>query len=175
MCIRDRARGWRDRVRRYPVLIFGAGGAARAIAYGLLKAGSCDVRIVNRNLSRAQKLCKYLKDRSVTAFAQQDLDSAAQDVGLMVNASSCGMVGFPPLDVDLTKLNCHKQVFICDIVYNPLQTSFLTQGQSCGFPNVDGLGMLIHQARAAFAAWFGVRPEASVALRHQLVNNSTSC
>ncbi len=82
---------------------------------------------------------------------------------MLVNTTSLGMLGQPPLDIDLHALPF--SAIVCDIVYVPLETPLLAAARRRGNPTVDGLGMLLHQARPAFEAWFGILPEVTPALR----------
>lgn len=145
-----------------PAVVIGAGGAARAVAYGLLQAGAPEIRIVNRTRSRAEALCALDPGRIVTRPWQarsEALDGAA----LLVNTTTLGMAGQAGLDLDLAALP--PRALVTDIVYAPLETPLLAAAGRRGNPVVDGLGMLLHQARPGFAAWFGVMPEVTPALR----------
>lgn len=145
-----------------PAVVLGAGGAARAVISSLLSHGCAQVRLVNRSPERAQALAADLSPQ-VTALPWSLRHEALSGANLLVQTTSLGMTGQDPLDVDLRALPSHATV--CDIVYTPLRTPLLVQAQAKGFTTVDGLGMLLHQARAAFAAWFGVMPSASAGLR----------
>jgi shikimate dehydrogenase len=151
-----------------PAVLLGAGGAARAIAVALIDAGSPELRLVNRTLSRAETLAAQLTDAAhergtvLTVLPWQDKD-ALFGASLLVNTTSLGMTGQPPLEVDLAALPA--RALVTDIVYNPLETGLLATARARGHAVVDGLGMLLHQARPGFRAWFGVDPEVSDALR----------
>ena len=152
--------GWS--ARQGPAAIIGAGGAARAIAFALVDAGSPSIRLVNRSPSRAEALADALGPvASIVAWeARADsLDGAA----LVVNATTLGMTGQPPLDLTLDA--APDDAVVTDIVYTPLRTPFLCAAQRRGLRTVDGLGMLLHQARPGFAAWFGVEPTVDDTLR----------
>lgn len=144
-----------------PATVIGAGGAARAIVVALLDAGVPSVRLVNRSRERAESLAATLdgrievRDWETRALA---LDGAA----LLVNTTSLGMTGQPPLDLDLAHLTPGAPV--CDIVYVPLETDLLKAAKAAGHPVIDGIGMLLHQARPGFAAWFGIEPTVDNAL-----------
>lgn len=144
-----------------PATVIGAGGAARAIVVALLDAGVPSVRLVNRSRDRAESLAAALdgrievRDWETRALA---LDGAA----LLVNTTSLGMTGQPPLDLDLARLTAGAAV--CDIVYVPLETDLLKAARAAGHPAIDGIGMLLHQARPGFAAWFGIEPTVDNAL-----------
>ena len=144
-----------------PAVVLGAGGAARAVCVALLDAGVPEVRIANRTDSRAQALADEF---GLTAFPWADRAAALDGAALVVNATSLGMTGQPTLDLPLDALPINALVH--DIVYAPLETELLTQARARGNPIVDGLGMLLHQARPGFEAWFGVSPDVTPALRN---------
>jgi shikimate dehydrogenase len=145
-----------------PAVVIGAGGGARAIIAGLLDAGAKEIRVFNRTLERAQALASDF-GASVHAHGWEERNAGQKGAGLLVNTTSQGMVGQPPLDIDIGALP--PSAVVCDIVYAPLETPLLANARHAGLVPVDGLGMLIHQARPAFRDWFGVMPEATPALR----------
>jgi shikimate dehydrogenase len=144
-------------------LVLGAGGAARAVAGALLHAGLGKLVLCNRSLERALAVASVFGEKLI-ALSWDRAPIAMRDIDLLVNATSLGMEGKPPLDLPLETLP--RSAVVCDIVYVPLQTSLLRQARSRGNRTVDGLGMLLHQARPAFEKWYGVRPEVTPALRH---------
>ncbi len=150
-----------------PAVLLGAGGGARAVAVALLDAGVPELSLVNRSAERAAALAAELDDRRVAAEPWRNRSAALAGAALLVNATSLGMQGQPPLEIDLASLPTGALVH--DIVYTPLQTPLLADAAAAGHPVVDGLGMLLHQARPGFAAWFGVEPEVTRALRDHLV------
>ncbi len=137
-------------------VIIGAGGAARAICVALLDAGVAEIRIVNRTLARAEALATAVGG-PVRVLPWAGRANAVGDAALVVNTTTLGMTGQPALDLDAASIN--NDAVVCDIVYAPLQTPLLRAAAGCGLRTVDGLGMLIHQARPGFEAWFGVAPE----------------
>ena len=145
-----------------PALILGAGGAARAIAVALLDAGTPELRIANRTAKRSEGLAEELGGR-VTAVAWEARGAGLGDLSLLVNSTSLGLAGQPPLDLDLDGLP--TGALVTDIVYAPLETDLLARARARGNTAVDGLGMLLHQARPGFEAWFGVAPEVTAELR----------
>ena len=158
--LRHGAPGWRADAGAAVVL--GAGGAARAVVAALLDAGVAEIRLVNRTAARAQELVRAMNGPVVArswAERAQALDGAA----LLVNTTTLGMTGQPPLDLDLAALPAMATV--ADIVYVPLETPLLKAARARGLAAVDGLGMLLHQGRPAFAAWFGLEPKVTPALR----------
>jgi shikimate dehydrogenase len=141
-----------------PAVLLGAGGAARAIAAALLDAGCPALTIVNRDIGRAEALAQALGG-PVRVAATAPLEAAA----LLVNSTSLGMEGQLPLEIDLAALPPHAVV--ADAVYVPLETPLLAAARRRGLRVVDGLGMLLHQARPGFAAWFGTMPVVDAELR----------
>jgi shikimate dehydrogenase len=152
----DRAPGWTPDAG--PAVVLGAGGSARAIAAALLDAGCPKVTLVNRTLARAEALAAALGG-PVAVAEQPPLVGAA----LLVNTTSLGMQGQPPLELDLAALPAGAVV--ADIVYVPRETALLAAAGARGLVAVDGLGMLLHQARPGFAEWFGVQPVVDAELR----------
>ena len=150
------------RAERHPSVVIGAGGAARAVAHALVTAGAPAVRLVNRTRARAERLAAALGPR-VEAVAWEDGARTLADAGLLVNATSLGMKGQPPLVLDLSPMP--QTAVVSDLVYAPLITPLLARARDRGHPIVDGLGMLLHQARPGFAAWFGIEPEVTDELR----------
>ena len=143
-------------------LILGAGGAARAIAYGLLQRGLGEVKLCNRSPERAKALAEGLGGRSASIAWPPRTDELGK-ARLVVNATSLGMRGQPPLVLDWP-LRLDGQI-ACDIVYDPLETGFLMEARARGASCVDGLGMLLHQAALAFGHWFAVTPAVTPVLR----------
>lgn len=144
-------------------LVLGAGGAARAIVWALVSRGVEKVLIANRTLSKAQ----VLSERFAPVAKAVSWEYLADILGrsdLVVNTTSLGMEGQPPLDLDLAPLPV--EALVTDIVYAPLVTPLLQSARDRGNPTVDGLGMLLHQAVPGFERWFGVRPEVDEALRN---------
>ncbi len=154
--LREQAPGWRADAG--PAVLLGAGGGARAIAARLLDEGCPRLILVNRSPDRALALAADLGG-PIEVAATPPLDGAA----LVVNTTSLGMAGQPPLAIDLSALPAGAVV--ADIVYVPLETPLLAAARARGLIGVDGLGMLLHQARPGFAAWFGVEPAVDAALR----------
>ncbi|MAF49436.1 MAG: shikimate dehydrogenase [Rhodospirillaceae bacterium] len=148
-----------------PVVILGAGGAARGVAVALIDAGAADIRLLNRTRARAEALAGDLGGIEILDWRERAdaLDGAA----LLVNTTSLGMTGAAALDLSLEKLP--SSAVVNDIVYAPLQTPLLAAARARGNEVVDGLGMLLHQARPAFAAWFGAEPEVTPGLRDHIL------
>jgi shikimate dehydrogenase len=140
-----------------PAVLLGAGGSARAIAAALLDAGAPRVTLVNRTPARAAALAQALGG-PIGVADHPPLGDAA----LLVNTTSLGMAGQPPLAIDLAPLP--RGAVVADIVYVPLETPLLAAARARGLAAVPGLGMLLHQARPGFEAWFGVAPRVDAAL-----------
>jgi len=144
-----------------PAVVLGAGGAARGVLVALQEAGVSDIRLTNRTVERAEALAADLG--GITVIDWEDRSDCLKDAGLLVNTTSLGMTGQPPLEMSLEGLN--NSAVVTDIVYSPLKTSLLEAAETRGNTVVDGLGMLLHQARPGFAAWFGKEPEVTDDLR----------
>jgi shikimate dehydrogenase len=155
----DRAPGW-DRDPG-PAVVLGAGGAARAVVWGLIERGHT-VRIVNRTLVRAEDLAARF-GRGTTAHGFDALPRLLTDATVLVNTTSLGMAGKGDLDLDLAPLSL--DALVTDIVYVPLVTPLLAAAAARGHRTVDGLGMLLHQAVGGFERWFGVKPTVTEELR----------
>ena len=140
-------------------VVLGAGGAARAVVAALQDLGA-RVRVLNRTRARADALAAEF---GCAAADWEDRAEALAGAGLLVNTTSQGMTGEPPLDVALDRLP--PRAVVCDVVYVPLRTPLLAQAEARGNPVVDGLNMLLHQARPGFERWFGVKPEVTPELR----------
>lgn len=143
-------------------VVLGAGGASRAVVYGLLSRGIDRVVVANRTRARAEALRDQFGPR-VLPVDWRDLASRLDGCRLLVNTTSLGMKGQPPLDIDLSALS--PDALVTDIVYVPLETPLLKVAKARGLATVDGLGMLLHQAVPGFERWFGVRPEVTPELR----------
>lgn len=163
--LRTGAPDWRPAAASATVL--GAGGAARAVVAALIDAGVPEVRIVNRTRERAEALAAAL-DGGISVRDWEQRGAALADVGLLVNTTSLGLAGQPPLELDLDGLP--PDAVVSDLVYAPLVTPLLAAARARGNPVVDGLGMLLHQARPGFNAWFGTWPEVTAALRDFVVS-----
>ena len=142
--------------------MLGAGGAARAVVDALKAEGVTEIRVANRTQARAGALAEAAGD-TLRAVAWEEREAALEGCGLLVNTTQLGQGGKPALELDLEQLPAAAVVY--DLVYAPLETALLRTARARGNAAVDGLGMLIHQARPGFAAWFGAEAEATAALR----------
>ena len=158
--LRDQAPAWQPAAG--PAVVIGAGGAARAIIATLKDAGVPEIRLVNRTLARAETLALAF-GAPVKVVPWINRAGAFRDATLAVNTTTQGMHGQAELDIELIGLAPGAPIFDC--VYNPLETPLLAQARQRGFVPIDGLGMLLHQARPGFKAWFGVDPEITDELR----------
>ncbi|EKS36832.1 shikimate dehydrogenase [Afipia broomeae] len=153
------APGW-DRTE--DVLVLGAGGSARAVIFGLIERGIRRVHLANRTASRTQVLADQF-GAHVQPLAWDAVGDVLPRVGLLVNTTSLGMKGQPPLDVNVGALPASATV--ADLVYVPLETDLLKAAKARGLQTADGLGMLLHQAVRGFELWFGRRPAVTPDLR----------
>ncbi len=158
--IYDSVPSWKPGTR--PALVLGAGGASRAVISALMDAGVPEIRLCNRTRTRADELAAHFGN-PVKVVEWDNRRAGCADTGLLVNTTTLGMVGKPALDIDLGLLP--SDAIVNDIVYTPLHTHLLDQAQNQGCQIVDGLGMLLHQARPGFEAWFGLRPDVTDELR----------
>ena len=154
--------------RDAPALVLGAGGAARAIVYGLLDAGVGEVRIANRTRVRAEEVAAHFGSR-VRVVEWEQRAKAAREAGVIVNTTTIGMKSEGDLGLDFRTLD--DRTVAVDIVYVPLETGMLASARKAGLRTVDGLGMLLHQAVPGFEKWFGVRPEVTAELRDLIVRD----
>ena len=143
-------------------VVLGAGGSSCAIVYGLIERGFETIHVVNRTLDRAQALRERFGS-AVQPANTTALPHLLKRAGLLVNTTSLGMTGQPPLEIDLVSM--HGSAVVADLVYAPLDTGLLAAARKRGLRTADGLGMLLHQAVRGFALWFGVRPAVTPELR----------
>ena len=154
------APGWAERSK--VAVVIGAGGAARAVVQALTSRGLTRIAIVNRTPTCAIALAAKF-GRTAVASTWGALNAELSEADLLVNATSLGMEGQPPLEIDLGSLR--REAVVADIVYTPLRTPLLEAARLRGLSAVQGLGMLLHQAVPAFERWFGQRPLVTPALR----------
>ncbi|HWT30813.1 MAG TPA: shikimate dehydrogenase [Propylenella sp.] len=152
--------GWR--ADSGPVVVIGAGGASRAVVWSLAECGATEIRLVNRSFVRARSLAEEF-GAPVRPLPWTERGAALEGAATLVNTTSQGMVGEAPLDLDLAALP--ETALVADIVYVPRETPLLAEARRRGNPTVGGLGMLLHQARPAWKAWFGIDPEVTPELR----------
>ena len=145
-----------------PATVLGSGGAARAVCAGLLQSGVPEIRLSNRNMARAEALAANL-GAAIQPLPWRERHAALQGAALLVNSTSLGMTGQPALELDLSLLP--ESAVVNDLVYSPLTTTLLAAARERGNIVIDGLGMLLHQARPGFATWFGVDPQVTAELR----------
>jgi shikimate dehydrogenase len=155
--------GWRADAG--PITVLGAGGAARAVLVALAERGAKEIRLLNRTHDKALALAREI-GAPVTALPWDRRHDALADAAMLVNTTSQGMHGNPALELELAALPRHA--LVSDVIYVPLETPLLAQARARGNPTVNGLGMLMNQARPAFEAWFGVLPEITPELRRTI-------
>jgi shikimate dehydrogenase len=153
------APGW-DRTA--DALVLGAGGSSRAVVFGLIERGIKHIHLANRTMERAQALAGQFGG-TVVPLAWNRLEDVLPRAGLLVNTTSLGMVGQPPLNIELPLLP--SDAVVADLVYVPLETPLLAAAKARGLRTADGLGMLLHQAVRGFELWFGRRPAVTPELR----------
>jgi shikimate dehydrogenase len=151
-------------------LVLGAGGASRAVLFGLIERGIARVHLANRTMERAQALADQFGPQ-ITPVPWEKIGDVLPRAGLLVNTTSLGTKGQPPLEIEVGLLPQHAVV--ADLVYLPLQTPLLAAAQARGLKTADGLGMLLHQAVRGFELWFGQRPEVTPELRELVEDDLT--
>lgn len=142
-------------------VVLGAGGGARAVIFALLAREVGRIYVINRTAARAKALQKKFGNRLQVA-SWDETTGLLGGAGLLVNTTTLGMVGQPPLELNL---RCPPSLVVADLVYDPLVTGLLALARARGLRTADGLGMLLHQAVRGFQLWFGVRPEVTAELR----------
>jgi shikimate dehydrogenase len=152
--LRDARRAWRP--DSGPIVVLGAGGAARAVVASLADQGAREIRLVNRTFERAQAIASEFGP-PVTAYAWEQRGEILADIALLANCTNQGMAGKPALDISLEHLA--PGAIVGDLIYTPPETPLLAAARVRGNLTVNGLGLLLNQARPAFQAWFGVLPE----------------
>ena len=149
-------------IKKAPVVILGTGGAARGVCAALVLAGAPEIRLVYRTKEKAENLAASVGG-NFRLVEWDKKETALTGAGLLANATTLGMNGFDPLEIDLSGLDA--SAIVVDLVYSPLKTALLKQAEEKGHITADGLGMLLHQACPAFQAWFGVNPDITSELR----------
>jgi shikimate dehydrogenase len=159
----ESAPGWRPQAG--PAVVLGAGGAARAVVAALGELGVGEIRLVNRSPARAETVADDLAmaGMAISIHPWEDHDRVLDGAGLLVNTTSLGMAGEPGLAIDLASLP--PAATVADIVYVPRETPLLAAARRAGHPVVEGLGMLLHQGRPGFEAWFGATVRVTRELR----------
>jgi shikimate dehydrogenase len=147
-------------------VVLGAGGAARGIIHGLLGRGVDRIAVANRTFERAEALRAQFGPK-VVPVQWRDMPGWLNSTRLLINTTSLGMKGQPPLDIDLSLVS--PDAVVTDAVYVPLETPLLRAAKARGIATIDGLGMLLHQAVPGFERWFGVRPKVTPELRALVV------
>lgn len=163
-CLRDAKPDWQANAG--PATVLGAGGASRAVVLSLLDQGATEIRLMNRTRSKAQALADEFGS-AVKVYDWSERSEALADIALLVNTTNQGMHGQPDLEINLDRLP--KTALVSDAIYIPLETPLLTAARLRGNTTVNGLGMLLNQARPAFQAWFGVLPEVTPELHKAIM------
>ena len=159
--LRDAKPAWRP--DSGPIAVVGAGGAGRAVVASLAEQGAREIRLINRTFERAQAIATEYGP-PLTAVPWEQRNDALDGVALLANATTQGTAGKPPLDIRLDRLP--RDAIVGDLIYVPPETPLLRAARARGNLTVNGLGLLLNQARPAFQAWFGVMPEISPELLH---------
>jgi shikimate dehydrogenase len=161
--VRDAHPRWRPDTG--PIVVLGAGGASRAVVASLAAQGAREIRLANRTRNKAEEIADAAGP-VVKVVPWEERADALEDAALLVNATSLGMAGKGSLDIALDRLP--RSAVVGDLIYVPQETPLLAAARARGNVAFNGLGMLLHQARPAFNAWFGVMPEITPALRQAI-------
>jgi shikimate dehydrogenase len=148
-----------------PIAVLGAGGAARAVVASLAAQGAKEIRLTNRTLEKAKEIADAVGP-AVKVLPWDQREEGLDGVALLANTTSLGMAGKPPLEISLARLPRHA--LVGDLIYIPPETPLLAVARVRGNVTVNGLGLLLNQARPAFNAWFGVMPEITPALKQAI-------
>jgi shikimate dehydrogenase len=148
-----------------PATVIGAGGGSRAVCHALLSEGAQEIRLVNRSNDRAQRLADDIGG-PIMVLSWNERHAALDGAATVVNTTSLGMVGQPPLELKLDALG--PDAVVADIIYTPLETSFVQAARARGNTAVGGLGMLLHQGPPAWKLWFGLTPDVTPELREMM-------
>ena len=162
--LKDAKPAWR--ADEGPIVVLGAGGAARAVVISLLDEGAQEIRLINRTRAKADELAS-LAPHWVKSYEWQERHAALEGAAMLVNTTNQGMYGQPPLEIQLDALP--HSAMVSDLIYIPLETPLLAAARQRGHLTVNGLGMLLNQAIPAFEAWFGVKPEITNELRKAIL------
>ena len=162
--LRQGAPGWTPTAGL--AVVFGAGGAARAVIASLIEVGAPEIRLANRTRARADALRAEFGTR-IKVFDWLQAGNMLEGAATVVNTTSLGMVGKQEFRVPLDGLK--PGAVVTDLVYTPLRTHFLSEAEKAGCTVVDGLGMLLHQAVPGFERWFGLRPKVDDGLRAAVI------
>lgn len=161
--LRDAGPQWRP--ESGPIAVLGAGGAARALVASLAAQGATEIRLLNRTAAKAEEVADAVGP-VVKVLPWEQRAEALEGVALLANATSLGSEGKPPLEISLARLP--RDALVGDLIYVPPETALLADARQRGHVTVNGLGLLLNQARPAFNAWFGVLPEITPALRQAI-------
>ncbi|MCY4007587.1 MAG: shikimate dehydrogenase [Rhodobacteraceae bacterium] len=156
--------GWRADAA--PILVLGAGGAARGIIHALIAAGAEEIHVANRTREKADSMRSDFGVR-VMGHGMDSITKLVAKMGTVINTTSLGMTGKPPVLFPYASLK--ENTVVLDLVYTPLETEFIQQSRARNCITIDGLGMFLHQAAFSFNHWFNVKPEVTQSLRHSIV------
>lgn len=150
-----------------PAVLYGAGGAARAVCCALIEADCPEIRLVNRTITNAERLAEIMDSNRIKIFSWEKRSECIDSATLLINATSLGMTKEDELPIEFDKLS--PKAVVTDLVYNPVKTKFLRRAAVRGNITIDGLGMLLHQAKPSFISWFDLDPEITNELLELLI------
>ena len=162
------AAGWDKNADTKTAVVFGAGGASRAVLYSLIHRGFSKIYLANRTIEKAKKLAEEFGP-TITPLKISGITDIIPEADIFINSTSLGMNKSDkyPFAIDTIK----KTALVTDLVYTPLETILLKDARAAGLRTVDGLGMLLHQAVPGFEKWFGIKPEVTNELRQIIVKD----
>lgn len=162
------AKGWDKEPQNKTAIVFGAGGASRAVLYSLIQRGISKIYLVNRTIEKAKKLANEF-GKSIIPITIVEITDVLPQADIFINATSLGMKNEDQYPFDIARLK--STALVTDLVYTPLQTVLIKEATKAGLATVDGLGMLLHQAVPGFEKWFGIRPQVTDELRQLIVKD----
>lgn len=160
--------GWDANSKSKTALVFGAGGASRAVLFSLVQRGIHKIYLANRTIGKAKNLAQEFGP-SITPVTISSVEPLLKDIDIFINSTSLGMKIEDEYPFDIAKLK--NTALVTDLVYTPLETVLLKTAKEAGLTCVDGLGMLLHQAVPGFEKWFGIRPKVTAQLRQYIVDD----
>ncbi|MBL1404508.1 MAG: shikimate dehydrogenase [Rhizobiales bacterium] len=162
------AKGWDENPEKKTAIVFGAGGASRAVLYSLIERKISKIYLINRTIEKANKLAKEFGP-TVIPLKISEAESALNQADIFINSTSIGMKPDDKYPFELAMLK--STALVTDLVYTPLDTVLIIEAKKAGLKTVDGLGMLLHQAVPGFEKWFGIKPKVTDELRQLIVDD----
>lgn len=162
------AKGWDKDPKSKIAIVFGAGGASRAVLYALIERQISKIYLINRTIEKAELLSKEFEPTIIPLEIPAANDVLGQ-ADIFINSTSIGMKPEDTYPFELARLK--KTAIVTDLVYTPIETVLIKHAKNAGLKTVDGLGMLLHQAVPGFEKWFGIKPQVTAELRQLIVDD----